>query len=447
MQPPSPHGKSPSRKPPPLRKPRIYYGWYVLGISMASSFLAAGTGQLFLGVMLRPMAEDTGWSRSEIAGAATAGTVVAGFVAVLSGRLADRYGPRVLVTVGIIGVTIGYMVMASSEVLGVFYLGYVLGRVMGQSAIGGVVGRTTAVNWFRRMRGRTMGMVQMAFPLGGGALSFGAQLMMNGGVHWKSVFVVYGVIMLATVLVPAALVLRRRPEDIGLLPDGDWPGDPQTPVSTMRPATPPQVEEYGGWTLREALRTRTLWLITASITGAGFATGGVSFHIAAYLGDQGVAATAAAAAISTYALTGAVANGAWGFAAERYSERVLAMGAIGTGGLLTLAFLFVDNAATGIAFGALYGLATRGEGSLIMMMIATYYGRRSFGTISGFTQPFQMAGLGAGPLAASLAFDLSGSYTGVFLVMVAIYVVVVAMLWVAKRPTPREALAPEPRAA
>jgi MFS family permease len=81
-------------------RPRVYYGWYVLGVTMLGAFLAAGTSQLFMSVMLKPLAEDFGQSRSAIAGIATVGSTCAGLLSPLVGWLADRYGPRPLATAG-----------------------------------------------------------------------------------------------------------------------------------------------------------------------------------------------------------------------------------------------------------------------------------------------------------------------------------------------------------
>src|SRR3954470_24633105 len=82
------------------RPTKVFYGWYVLGITMLSAFLAAGTSQLFMSIMLKPMTDDFGWSRSATTGAITVGTILGGLVSPVFGRLADRYGPRVLMTLG-----------------------------------------------------------------------------------------------------------------------------------------------------------------------------------------------------------------------------------------------------------------------------------------------------------------------------------------------------------
>ncbi len=410
-------------------RPRFYYGWYVLGVSMTGGFMSAGFSQVFLGVMLKPIAEVFGWSRTAIAGAATAGTWTSGLLAPFVGRLADRFGPRVLSSGGILVVATLFFVLASVGTLWQFYAAYLAGRAIAQSTLSGVVPRTAAVNWFRRMRGRALGMTQMAVPLGGAVLVLVAQSLMGSGVDWRTVFVIFGFLSM-TLFVPMVLVLRRRPEDMGLLPDGD---ERREIVVGEDAPSPAPVEEHS-WTLGQAQRTVALWLIIAALSASTMANGAVGFHMVAYFTDLQIAASFAVVALSAYQLSGAVANGLWGFLVERFSERYLATGTMAMSGLLSVYLLFVSTPASAMVFAVFFGLAARGEGSIVMMILAKYYGRSHFGAISGFTTPFQWLGLGFGPLMASLAFDISGTYVSAFTIVAGVYAVAALLIWLAKRP-------------
>src|SRR4029453_16831674 len=131
--------------------------------------------------------------------------------------------------------------------------------------------------------------------------------------------------------------------------------------------------------------------------------------------------TVAATALSAYGLAGAIANGVWGFLVERVSERLLAVIAMSISGLCVLFLLTVHSTPEAFMFAIAFGLAARGESSLVMMMVAQYYGRASYGTINGFITPFQMLGLGLGPLVASIFYDISGSYQIAFFVFAAFF--------------------------
>jgi MFS family permease len=408
--------------------PRVYYGWYVLGVTMIGAFFAAGLSQLFMGVLLKPIAAETGWSRTAISGAITAGTLTGGFIAPLVGRLADRYGPRVLASTGVLLLAGAMVAVANAAYLWQFYLAYVVGRSISQNTLSSVVARTTAVNWFRQMRGRALGMTQMALPLGGSFLAMVAQLLMNRGVEWRDILLIFAALAVVATFLPTVLVLRRRPEDLGLLPDGATEPEASAMMRT------PQVADEQAWTLSEAIRTPVLWLLIAAVSIGVSANGAIGFHLVAYYTDKHIAAGIAVLALSVYALSGATANGMWGLLTERFSERYLAAGTMFLASAMTFYLVFVSSAAGAMVFAVLFGLAARGETSLVMIIIASYFGRRHYGTISGFVTPFQMVGLGLGPLLASISYDVSGSYVRAFLTVSVVYSLAGVLLWLAKQP-------------
>ena len=400
-----------------------------MAVFVVGGFLGAGTSQLFMGVMLKPITEDLGWSRTAVTGALTAGTIVAGLISPIFGRLADRYGPRILVTIGALLVAGSYFLMASITAIWMLYFAYILGRSMASINLGGVVAMTAATNWFRRKRGRALGLTAMSLPLGGSILVLVAQLIIDGP-GWRTVFVLFGIAMLTFVVVPAALILRKRPEDMGLLPDGDTAED-------IESAKTKSGSEYS-WTVKQAVRTPALWLLISSAAIGVLANGAVSFHQVAYFTDQGLDTKRAAIALSVFALMGAVSSGMWGFLVERFSERYMAVIAMAVAGVSMIYVQFADTTAEAIIFSAVFGISARGESSLIQMMIAQYYGRNSYGTISSLLSPFQMFGLGFGPLIASVFYDVVGSYDMLFLGLGGVYAVTVVLIWFAKKPAPPE---------
>jgi MFS family permease len=214
---------------------------------------------------------------------------------------------------------------------------------------------------------------------------------------------------------------------MGLLPDGDS-------VATAKTARQERLAE-ARWTLREAMHTRALWLLIGSMSAAACANSAISFHLLAYFKDQGVGVTSAALALSLYALSGAVASGLWGFLIERISERLIGAVTMLSACLLCFFLLTVDTAVAAIAFGAVFGLAARGEGSILVTMLAQYFGRESFGTIQGFTAPFQFVALGIGPTLAALLYDSTGeSYDVAFLASSVIFAISAVCVWLARRP-------------
>ena len=410
---------------------RIFYGWYVLAVAMIGAFLCGGlTSSVFFSVILKPLTAELDWSRSQVTGAVTLATIVAALMAPFSGMLVDRYGPRLLAPAGATIVALSLVAIGRSQGLLVFYMAYIVARGFSSSTVTGVVSQALAANWFRRMRGRSFGLLSMSVPLGGSFAALIAQPLIEA-YGWRSVFVVFPPIIVACFVVPALLIYRRRPEDIGLLPDG---GPREVTVRGGGDGGPALESVEDSWSLAEAVRTRTLWLLASGNTIGTLVGGTVSFHLVAYYTDKGMSAETGALAVSLYAFFGAMASLIWGFLVERVSERLLLVAAATTAGVTLLLMVFVQAAPLALAVAAIYGTAARGEGALVNTIMANYYGRASYGRIVGFVSPFNSVALGVGPLIASLAFDLSGSYDGVFAIFGFISIGSASLLWFARRP-------------
>ena len=407
---------------------KVFYGWYILAIGMVGAFMAAGTSQLFMSIMLKPLTQEFGWSRTAATGAITTGTIISGILSLPIGRLADKYGPRALAALGALITAIGYAAFSKFVALWQFYLIFIISRAISTNTLSNIVPRTAVVNWFFRFRGRALGLLAMSPALGASVLTIIAQFIMeNHG--WRSVFVIFAIAMIVFQAIPAALVLRKRPEDLGLLPDGERRAAVSITSSTQAGAA-----EELNWTLRDAIRTSAIWLLSAAIFVALAVNAGIGFHMAAYFTDVGIDSTIAVGAISVYALTGAISNLIWGFLTERLPERLMAATVMIIGAAAILFLHFVRTAPGAYAFAVIFGLSSRGEGVLVNIILAQYYGRSSFGAINGFVFPFSMIGLGFGPLISSFSFDLTGSYNTGFNIFIVASLIAATLLWVAKKP-------------
>ncbi|MBI2361527.1 MAG: MFS transporter [Deltaproteobacteria bacterium] len=414
-----------------LRRLPIFYGWFIVAVSMLSAFLGAGLNNISMGVVLKPLSQDLGWTRTVTSGAITAGAILGGALAPLFGRLADRLGPRALLPAG--AATVGLLALAVSQITEPwqFYVAYVPARALVETVTSGVVPVTAVANWFYLKRPRAIGMVLMAIPMGSAALSLLYQsLILHSG--WRSTFLVLGLLLWLFVVIPGALLLRRQPEDMGLVPDGSEPlrGGGSSTADAMKQEPD---SEYS-WRLREAVRTSTLWFIIASFTLWVIALGGIAFHLVAYLTDKGIGPVVAAGALSLFALAGALGNFAWGWLAERIDVRRLSGVTLLVSALAVLLLMEARAPLRAYGVAALLGLTARGGSVFSQVILARYFGRRSFGAISGVAEPFIKAGLGLGPLLAALAFDLTGSYRGIFAVFSGMFVVAAFLVLLARRP-------------
>ena len=416
--------------PNPQPRPRIFYGWYILGVILLTGLFAGPTSQVFIGVLVRPISEDTGWSATAIAGAVTVGGMLSGVGAPFVGVLADRYSPRVLMTFGVVLMSASFFLIASAPAVWVLVLGYAIARGIAQNMIAGVVPRVVVVNWFRRMRGRAIGLVGTAHPIGTFVLGPAALLIISAGLGWRGVWVILGIAVIVFLVLPNALVIRRTPEEMGLLPDGD--DVTEAGGQAAREASAREAEE--SWTLREAIRTPSFALIILSIVLTNYGGGGLPFHMPQYYADQGLREAIGVAAVSMFAISGAFANTLWGFLAERISERLLGIFTMLMGMALALGFQFVSNPVAAVGYGVLLGIAARGEGSILMILVANYYGRRSYGAISGLVQTALLGGLALGPLIMSVIRESTGSYLSVFYSAAVTFTIAAALLALAVKP-------------
>ncbi len=426
---------------------RFYYGWLVLGTAALGTYAATGSAQLVLGGIQNLIFEDLGWDRSTIAFAVTIGTWTAGLVTPFVGRLADRYGPRGLMPISLIITGLSFFAFAGIHAVWQFYAAYIVARGIGNPILIGVVPRTLAVNFFQRKRNLALGLSSMARPV---SASINIQIisLIAAGYSWRVAYRSLGILSLA-LAVPLFLIVRRRPEDIGLLPDGDT-GPPSTETQSSISAAS-KLEGTGragefDWRAGEAALTSAFWLIAIAESLTLLTTGAVGFQVVPYLKDLGLSQPAAAGALSLSALLGAFSNPGWGYLSDRFSPRTLMMVALAIAAVITVLFVAVVDGSGVRGFFAviLWGMATGSFGVIGSMVLAKYFGRASFGAITGLTGPLQTGALGLGPTFGALLFNLTGGYSSLFLFALFSYGIAAMLVYGARPPKlPKRALAEE----
>lgn len=398
---------------------------------MLAGVLAAGVSNITMAVVLKPISDDLGWSRTLTAAAITAGALAGGFLSPLFGPLADRLGPRLLLPAG--GALVGLLafgVSLSTEPWE-FYAAFVPARALTEFLLCGMIAFTAAANWFYLKRPRVMGLIAMATPLGSAALSLVYQFFITH-YGWRSAFMALGVALWVLVVIPGAIFLRRQPEDLGLYPDGV--AAPPSSPATSGSAPEIRADAEDNWQRRDAVRTSALWLLVVSQCLASIGTGGIAFHTAAYFTDVRIDAGVAAGAVSVMALSGAFGNGLWGALAERFHPRSLNVMTMIVAALSVGLLLVVNSASVAYFFAILFGVNARGSAVLTQVLIARYFGRRSFGAISSILDPFHKGGLGLGALFAGVGFDHTGNYQAIFVVFLISYLVSALLISLARRP-------------
>ena len=415
--------------------PPIYYGWLVLGTAALGAFAASGIAQIVLAGVQGLILEDMGWERGTIAYAVTAGTWMSGLLTPFVGRMADRHGPRGMMPVATIIVGICLFVLAGTQAVWHFYAAYIVARTIANPILVGVVPQTVAVNFFQRKRNLALGFTSSARPISG-AINIQIITLIAQAYSWRAGYRFIGGFALA-LTVPLFVIMRRRPEDIGLRPDGDTgtlsggtPGQ-RHPTTPAHPSAGPQAFE---WRPGEAALTPTFWLIVAAGGLETLTSGALSFQAVLFLRDAGLSQAAAAGALSLSTLLGALANPGWGYLSDRHSPRKLAMIALVVTAAITSFFLVTDSGSRGFFVVVLWGTASGGLHVLSNMMISQYFGRASYGSITGLMGPIQLGFLGLGPTFGALLYGLTDGYTPFFTYSVSSYVLAILFIYSARPP-------------
>lgn len=411
-------------------------------MSAAGTYAATGATQLVLGGVQNFIFEELEWERSTIAYAVTAGTWASGLLTPFAGRLADRYGPRGLMPLAALIAGACFFALAGVSAVWHFYAAYIVARAIANPMLVGVVPRTAAVNFFSRRRNLALGISAMARPFGG-AINIQIFSLIALSRSWRAAYQVQGVISLL-IAVPLLIVMRRRPSDIGLRPDGAPPppagrqprgavsgaalgqaasgqaqsasGQSSVRASGARSAGSDAPNADGGfdWRAGEAAATPAFWLIVAAEALVILTSGTINFQIVPYLRDVGVSPAVAAGALSVSSLIGSLGNPFWGWLADIFSPRRLALLTLAASGLAAALFIVVPEGRLSVGVVILYGALSGGLNILGHMMIAQYFGRASFGSITGLMGPFQTGALGFGPTFGALLFNLSKGYGLIF---------------------------------
>lgn len=377
----------------------FYYGWVILACVCAAGFSRPGSAVATLSIFIDPMTREFGWSHTQISAAVSLGGLLGALVSPMLGGFLDRNGARVILCVAVLATGIPLLLLSFTQSLVFFFVFYCTARMAFSGPFDlGVHG--SIVNWFVAKRAFATSVATLVTMGGLVTMPLIAHFVMQAA-DWRTAWVAIGATVLVVGFVPTWLLHVRKPEDLGLRPDG-------APVA---PASGTSFPEEPAYTRAEALRTPAFWLLSLFTFLVFPVQAGISLHQAPYLIERGLDATVAATAVSTFALLSAVAGFAYGFWPRRVPLR-FGLALVG----LTLAascVLMQSVAAAPLAFGAaaLFGLGIGGLLTMLPIAWADYFGRSSYGAIRGVALTVQVVGQALGPVLSGALRDWTGSYS------------------------------------
>jgi len=417
----------------------FYYGWVVVGASSTVVFARMAPAITTLTVLIFPMSQQLGWSRTLIAGSVSAGAIASLVLSPVVGWAIDRYGARPVLVVSVLGLGLAMVSLAWATAPFTFYLAFAAGRVVFHTSAP-IAASTVAARWFIRKRGRAIGMIFLFGAIGGIVFTMVASLVVESH-GLRATWIAIGLIVLVFSVVPPLLLVAERPEDIGLLPDGVKP-DREIPKTEAQTAVIPQARgiDDDSWTLREAVGTRTFWILVSMGFTSFFVHTSIGVHMGAYFRDIGLGATSAALAVSLSWTVSAVFSITWGWVTDRVDVRYAYSGMFLVQAGSTL-YLILASGTLGVFIAAgFFGIVSAGSNVVPSVMYANYFGRSSLGKVRGLGEMGVLLGQATGPVIAGILFELQGGYSTIFTVFVVLALACSLVVLKAKAPVKKTAV-------
>jgi sugar phosphate permease len=388
-----------------VRRLPFYYGWIVLGCVCCAAVARVGPAVGTLSVFVTPMTQEFGWSRAAISGAVSLGGVLAALTSPFVGSFLDRKGPRAILLAAVLTTSATILMLSNVQSLLGFYLLFCIARMnfAGPFDLGT---NGAVVNWFVARRPLALSIAQLAQMVGLTLMPLIGYWAMTHGGGWRSGWIAIGLTVLAVGFLPTFALMVRRPEDIGLLPDGAKFEPSYSASSTTKSST----ESEPSFTRSEALATPAFWLLSLYTLLVYPVQAGTSLHQPAHLMERGVSAAVAVSSVTTFSATSAIVGLIFGLLLRRIGVK---MGLAVSGLALCASSILIARVTTSfdaLSSAALFGGALGGIQTALPVAWADYFGRRSFGAIRGVALAIQVTAQASGPLISGVLRDMTGNY-------------------------------------
>ena len=405
-----------------LGAPRPFYGWAIVAAAAVALF-ASGPGQSFVfAVFVDSIIEDTGLSRTAISGLYSVGTGIGALLVLSVGRLTDRFGARPLLALGGLAMGAACLGLAAADGPGAVFLAFAGLRALGQGALP-VIATLLTAQWFVRRRGRAVALTSLGLAAANAVLPPLSRVLIDN-IGWRESYVALGVMVWVLVVPAAVLIVRNRPEEMGLHPDG----------APFPPASEAEAAGAGGSAApRRVLSSPMFWLIALPMATPMFAGTAVVFHQTSIFEERGLSATVAATAFVPFAVTSAMFSMLAGVAVERLGPKwvfVIDM-ALLFGAFVLLRFISSTLSAT--AYALLLGASVGIYLTLLGTILPHFYGRHGLGRVHGTSVTVGLLGAAVSPLLLAVLQGATGDYK-LALWLIAATPVVAAILITFVRP-------------
>lgn len=396
-------------------KSRFHYGFVIAALCFIISVVALGTSASF-GVFMEPMLKELGWTRSSISFSFSLSNLIAGIVGIATGRLTDKFGPRLVLTATALCMGAGYLLMPLVHHPWQMYIFY--GVLNGIGIAGTIVPISSiSIRWFTTRRALVSGLISSGMAVGTIIFS-----QLSGWLitirDWRFTFIVVGIITLVVTAL-CAQFLKRDPQSIGQLPFGETG---QTALSsTAKPVT--------GLTLGQSLKKSRFWLFYAANFLGATAVFALTAHVVIHARGLDIPNSGAVTLMSFLSITSIISRMTMGYVADKIGHRTTITLGISLLFISLVWLIFSTDYWMLVIFALLFGFSWGTFFVPISPLTAELFGVKSLGTVFGVLNTSLTAGAAVGPVLAGYLYDINRSYLMAFIILAAItFIAVILML-------------------
>jgi MFS family permease len=385
----------------PETTPRFFYGYFIVAIALLIMLIGYGIRTIF-GVFFKPMLADFDWTRALTSGALTLSMLTQGVWGVFMGRLNDKFGPRLLITLCCFLMGLGFLLMSQIQHAWQLYLFY---GVIAGLGMGGVfvILLSTVARWFVKRRGIMMGVVLTGIGLSSLVMSPFATWLI-AVYDWRTSYVVVGAMVLVLGILFAQF-LKRDPGSMGLKPYGHVESKSQSVHIDVR-----------GLSLKEAIGTWQFWITGGCFLLIGYCLFGIMIHIIPHVTDIGISAAEGALILGLIGAGNIIGGIPLGGIADKIGTRQMLVINFVLTGISVFVIMIAHDVWVFYVAALIFGIGNGASGVAEPTLVAELFGLKAHGLILGVISFLFTVGGAIGPLATGYLFDISGNYNTAFLI-------------------------------
>lgn len=388
-----------------IKQPRFYYG-YIVALACFLIFVVIYGAQYSFGVFFKSVQTEFNWTRAETSAAYSLNVLIVGILSIITGRLTDRFGPRIVATFSGLFIGLSYVLMSQISSLWQYYLLY--GVLLGIGISGMWIPLISVVaRWFLKRRSTMSGIVAAGIGIGTTIAPPLINLLISS-FHWRTSYVIVGLAATVTTVVLAQF-LKRDPGQIG-----------QEAYGVSETQTAKTSVESPSFSLQEAIKTRQYWIIAVAFFAFCFGMHTIVVHTVRHALDIGIAAIYAAIVVSIWGALSIAGKVVFGGIGDKIGSRKVIIIIFGMWVVAFLWLLSADQIWMLYLFAVVFGLGYGGFATAQSPVVAEYFGIRFHGQILGMIFCFGNLGGAIGSFIAGRIFDITNTYTLAFIMCAAL---------------------------